>query len=121
LRKLNQTKGMDVQKLICNLIRSKVEELQKVTFSNFSKKQRFCAITGIEISMQRDDSYLLSHKGLKHLIETDFERFCGIREQFLKKDYHKEEIALQIEKIAKAIRGRSIRLGKRSKSDVFQL
>jgi len=34
-------------------------------------KKRFCLVTGLNISMQKSDSILLSHTGLRYYLKTD--------------------------------------------------
>ncbi|MBE7687845.1 hypothetical protein F6A46_06300 [Tenacibaculum finnmarkense genomovar ulcerans] len=76
---------------------------------NISHKQsRICLITGVNISMQKEDSFLLSHTGLKHLIKTDFTRFEKIRNKYIYPKYRFSDIAIQIKEVAHAIRDKNI-------------
>lgn len=89
---------VDIQPYISKMIREKVDVLQ----NTLTKK--VCILTGIDISMQRDDSILLSHTGLKNLMQSnpaEYERIKGI---FLTGKWWYSPLDIQIKEIAHSIR-----------------
>ncbi|MFN4234413.1 MAG: hypothetical protein ACK4IK_06350 [Bacteroidia bacterium] len=122
LKEINQKFGLNIQNRIYNLIKEKVHSLQGVTnfmFSNFKEEnKKKCKLTGVDISIQRDDSFLLSHKGLKHLISQDYFEFERMRELFLPPQYWQSDAKTQIKRIAHNIRSR---YNYRDKSEINQL
>lgn len=48
-------------------------------------KNTICKVTGLNISMQKDDSILLSHSGLKFYFENDKKEFEKIKKRYLSK------------------------------------
>ena len=69
-----------------------------------SSNSPVCKITNINISMQKSDSILLSHTGLKFYFETDKKVFEQIKRQFLSKVWYKSDFETQIKEIAHNIR-----------------
>lgn len=63
-----------------------------------------CKLTGIDISMQRTDSFLLSHTGLKYHYKNNPELFQRIKYKYLPKEWINSEFKIQIEKTAHNIR-----------------
>lgn len=106
LKELNETKGQNIQGKITEIIKAKINELQIVTFSNFIPFTKFCKITGVDISMQRTDSFLLSHTGLSHLINSDYKEFERVKRKFLSPHWSCEPIEKQIKEIAHTIRNK---------------
>lgn len=119
LRKHNIDLGVNIQGIITELIKSKLTELNSLDFTfsalsynsnsstlNTLSNTKQCALTGVDISMQKDDSTFLSHKGLKHLLENDIDKFTEVKNEFLPSRYHSSCITVQIENIAKRIRNR---------------
>jgi len=119
LRRHNIELGANCQGMVSVLIDRKLIELNsnKFTYSAFSyisnsstlntlSNNKQCALTGVDISMQKDDSTFLSHKGLKHLLENDIDKFTEVKNEFLPSRYHSSCINIQIENIAKRIRNR---------------
>lgn len=121
LKTINGELGQNVQQTICDLIKSKVEELQSATNSDFSNEPRFCLVTGEEITMQRKDSFLLSHSGIQHIIKTDYKRFERLKTDFLQDRYATAEISIQVKELAHTIRNRHAMLKKRLKCNEFRL
>jgi len=66
---------------------------------------RVCPITGIDISMQKEGSKLLSNTGLKHLEKTDKKKF-GQLTQTLLTGHHNEFEKTVYDKMSKQIRNR---------------
>ena len=74
------------------------------TFENSSQKKEFCPITKLDISMQKDNSNLLSHTGLKYYYETDKKIFEQIKRKYLSKVWYNSDFQIQIKEIAHNIR-----------------
>ena len=104
LKAVNKINGQDIQERVKKMIISKMNELQKVTFSATLDSSRLCRLTGIDISMQRHDSHLLSHKGLRHLYEHNRTEFERIKRRYLSGRWVKESLYIQIKEIAHNIR-----------------
>jgi len=105
LTKLNSLCRIDVQGVVAKTITEKVKSLQGVTNSDFSKN-RTCALTGMDISTQRNDSHLLSHTGLKKLQEEQPTIFKEVKELFLPSTWYTSTLKDQIKEIAHQIRCR---------------
>ena len=87
LKELTKNNPKSNKNIIANLIQNKIDFLNpktneinplhirliKVvsTFEKENKNRRFCLLTGLNISMQKRDSFLLSHTGLKYYYKTD--------------------------------------------------
>ena len=98
---LSKSRGIDLkQKLIDEVVR-KCNELQNVTNYKFRKK---CALTGLDISSQREDSFLLSHRGLRELLKTDKQSFEKVKDVFLSNRYKSSNLDIQIKEIAHSLR-----------------
>jgi hypothetical protein len=69
-----------------------------------SSNSPVCRITNINISMQKNDSILLSHTGLKYYYKTDKKVFEQIRRQYLSEVWFKSDFEKQIKEIAHNIR-----------------
>jgi hypothetical protein len=67
-------------------------------------KKSKCKITGYNISMQKHDSILLSHTGLKYYFETDKKVFEQIKRKYLSKVWFESDFETQIKEIAHNIR-----------------
>ena len=76
------------------------------TPGNKDPNRRFCKVTGFNISMQRDDSFLLSHTGLKYYYKTDKKIFEEVKRKYLSKLWQKADHKTQIKQIAHNIRHR---------------
>jgi hypothetical protein len=63
-----------------------------------------CQVTNINISMQKDNSILLSHTGLKHYYKTDKKVFEQIKRKYLSKRWFNSDLETQIKEIAHNIR-----------------
>lgn len=104
LKQLNDSSPLNVHKQIRELMIEKFIQLQGLSFSDFTQKKRSCLLTGIDITVQRFDSFLLSHKGLKHLKETDFQTFERIKRKYLSSIWLDANESTQIKEIAHNIR-----------------
>lgn len=80
-----------------------------ITQTTTKKQPRICLITGINISMQKEDSFLLSHTGLKHLIKTDIKQFKKVINKYIYPKYRFSDIEIQIKEVAHEIRCKSVR------------
>ena len=67
-------------------------------------KKLICKVTGFNISMQKENSILLSHTGLKYYYNTDKRIFEQIKRRYLSKIWFKSNFEIQIKEIAHNIR-----------------
>lgn len=79
---------------ICNL-----KKKQKVEVKN-----SICIVTGINISMQKENSFLLSHTGLRYYYQNDKDCFETIKKRYLSKVWHNSDFEIQIKELAHNIR-----------------
>lgn len=106
LRELNNTKGLNIQKLVNDEVVKMMNNLQGFRNFNLVKNQRFCRLTGVNISMQRNNSFLLSHSGLYYLLEHDKHTFMNIKKLFLSDLWETSSITKQVKEIAHNIRAK---------------
>ncbi|WP_282031712.1 hypothetical protein [Winogradskyella eximia] len=66
--------------------------------------RRFCLVTGLNISMQRNDSKLLSHTGLRYYLKTDKKIFIEALKKHLPVKWIDSDIETQIQELAHNIR-----------------
>ena len=82
--------------------------IQLNTVVSMSKKQDeyrcFCSVTKLNISMQKSDSILLSHTGLRYYLKTDIKVFNEIKRMYLSDKWINSDIETQIKEIAHNIR-----------------
>lgn len=125
LKEHNKKHGVDLQNIIAQLIIDKIDELQDVTFSIFNEKtnniiEKICPITGIRISEQKPDSFLLSHSTLYKLKSESPDIFDEIRIQFLTSRWLNKDIKIQVREIAHNIRSRYFHsINRNKKHDQF--
>jgi len=67
-------------------------------------KDNICIITRVNISMQKDNSILLSHSGLRYYFKNDKKIFEQIKRKYLSKTWVKSDFEKQIKEIAHNIR-----------------
>ena len=67
-------------------------------------KTLLCQVTKINISMQKNDSILLSHTGLKYYFENDKKVFEQIKRRYLSNRWSSSDFETQIKEIAHSIR-----------------
>jgi hypothetical protein len=67
-------------------------------------KTLLCQVTKINISMQKNDSILLSHTGLKHYYKNDKKVFEQIKRRYLSNRWSSSDFETQIKEIAHNIR-----------------
>lgn len=117
LRVWNLQKGGNLQNKILDLFKDKLIEMNNavVTNSYFSytrktlppsnlKLKKYCLLTGFDISMQREDSSLLSHTGLRYYEEHQPDAFRTLKRKYLTKTWINSDSRTQIKEIAHHIR-----------------
>lgn len=67
-------------------------------------ENRFCLVTGVNIYMQKDNSILLSHSGLKYYYKNDKTKFDDLKQKYLSNRWRNSDIETQIKEIAHNIR-----------------
>ncbi len=80
-----------------------------------AKLNRRCVVTGLDISMQKEDSFLLSINGLRYCYETDRKTFEQVQRRFLSKKWLDAPLEVQINEIYHGIRHRYETLSKKYK------
>ncbi len=65
---------------------------------------RNCPITGVDISIQKEDSFLLSHTGLKHLYVTNRKKYDEVKRSHLTGKWIGSDFITEIREIAHNIR-----------------
>jgi len=90
---------------------TRVEKRQKGAYSTINiignctpPQNQNCIITGLDISMQKDGSFLLSHSGLKHYYTNNRELFNEVKNKYLSVKWFNASIETQIKEIAHNIR-----------------
>ena len=78
-------------------------------------KKHICKVTGFNISMQKENSILLSHTGLKYYYNTDKRIFEQIKRRYLSKIWFKSNFETQIKEIAHNIRNENSNKTKKQK------
>lgn len=76
----------------------------KSNHTPLSTKNKYCKITGVNISMQKDCSEMLSHTGLKYYFNTDRKIFKELINKYCPDEWKQSDHKTQIEKTAHAIR-----------------
>ena len=84
------------------LYNSRIRTQNKTQTTKF--KTQLCQVTKINISMQKNDSILLSHTGLKYYYKTDRKVFEQIKRRYLSKRWLTADAEIQIKEIAHNIR-----------------
>ncbi len=107
LKSLNAESGTNVQYLISEAIQSKVMALNDKINQKFGKK--YCKVTGMDITSQREDSFLLSHTGLKNILVTHYQLFFKLKDRYLKDRWRHATTNKQIKEIAHQIRSQYTR------------
>jgi hypothetical protein len=75
-----------------------------VSLNQITSKNTLCKVTGFNISMQKDNSILLSHTGLKYYYKTDRKIFEQLKRKYLSKQWNGANFETQIKEIAHNIR-----------------
>lgn len=66
--------------------------------------ERICPITKLNISMQKENSFLLSHTGLKYYYNTDRKIYNSVKYKYLSSKWENTNIDTEIKEIAHNIR-----------------
>ena len=83
---------------------NKTDESDTLKSGVIETKNILCQVTKINISMQKDNSILLSHTGLKYYYKTDRKVFEQIKRTYLTKQWIDSDFETQIKEIAHNIR-----------------
>ena len=119
LKKIIKESSNKVQDITAEIMSNKIDFLNSKTIQNdpltiLSKwivsdntkevKKHLCKVTGLNIEMQKKESVLLSHTGLKYYYKTDKMIFEQIKRRYLSKIWFKSDFKTQIKEIAHNIR-----------------
>lgn len=120
LNKLYRENPDSIKNIVSNLISEKVDLLNsKLSLINplcielnqynnttqpIDLSKRICIISGLNISMQKKDSFLLSITGLKYYFNTDKKIYNEIKRQYLTDKWLNSSFDIQIKEIAHNIR-----------------
>lgn len=119
LKKITFENSKNVQNLTAEIMSKKIDFLNSKTIQidpltilskrivlNYHNevKKDLCKVTGLNISMQKNDSVLLSHTGLKYYFETDRKIFEQIKRRYLSKVWTNSNFKTQIKELAHNIR-----------------
>ncbi len=74
------------------------------TLENEAKKKGVCTVTGLNIEMQREGSFHLSHTGLKYYWTTDRKVFDEVKRKYLSDKWREADRQTQIKELAHNIR-----------------
>ncbi|WP_325447987.1 hypothetical protein [Gelidibacter sp.] len=123
LKRLTAKQPDNIKKKIADLIKKKCEILNTnttqinplyirlktvvSTSTNTDQNRRFCKVTNLNISMQKVDSILLSHTGLRYYHKTDKKIYKEVKNKYLSKLWINADHATQIKQIAHNIRCKS--------------
>lgn len=120
LNKMLNSNPLNIKNQIATLIKDKTELLNiktsqinplyillkpgVFTSQNTDNNRRFCLVTGLNISMQKSDSILLSHTGLKYYYNTDKKIYKEIKYKYLSTKWSNSDYKTEIKEIAHNIR-----------------
>lgn len=103
-----------IRKTVSKLIRTKCHELTQeypnaqfiysVHLATPHPTERLCLVTGLNIGMQREDSQLLSHTGIRYYQETDKNVYRELEMKYLTDKWRTADRAIKIREIAHNIR-----------------
>ena len=74
------------------------------TSTETDKNRRICLVTGLNISMQKTDSILLSHTGIRYYKKTDIKVYNEIKRKYLSTRWNDADTETQIKELAHNIR-----------------
>lgn len=130
LKKIVSKNSNKIQNLIAETIGKKIDFLnsktiqidpltimsKRIVFNDDNDtKKLICKVTGFNISMQKENSILLSHTGLKYYYNTDKRIFEQIKRRYLTKIWFKSNFETQIKEIAHNIRNENSNKTKKQK------
>ena len=120
LNNLYKQNRESMKNIVSNLISRKVDclnsELYQInplhielkqynlTVENKYQNQRVCVVTGLNISMQKKGSFLLSHTGLKYYFNTDLKIYKEVKRKYLSDKWQKSNFEVEVKEIAHNIR-----------------
>ncbi|SNB15552.1 conserved hypothetical protein [Flavobacterium psychrophilum] len=119
LKKITFENSNKIQDLTAEIIGKKIDFLNSKTIqidpltiqskrivldNSNNTKNTLCKVTGFNIEMQKNDSVLLSHTGLKYYYKTDKKIFEQLKRKYLSKKWHKSNFEIQIKELAHNIR-----------------
>jgi hypothetical protein len=120
LKELTSNNSDKVQSQITEIMRNKITFLSQegASFDTLNIKSihtphnqttntinnNICEVTKVNISMQKDNSILLSHTGLKYYYKTDKKIYEQIKRSYLSKRWFNSNFEIQIKEIAHNIR-----------------
>ena len=120
LNKLINSDPKNLKNIVSNLISKKVDFLNTKTpeinplhiglktvvstFENTDENRRFCEVTGVNISMQRSDSFLLADVGLRYYLKTDVKIYNEVKRKYLSKKWVDADVETEIKEIYHNIR-----------------
>jgi hypothetical protein len=95
------------------LMYNKMLELKKCAYLTLYKGKQCtllynqCLVTGLNISMQKIDSILLSHTGLRYYLKTDIKIYNEVKSKYLSYKWVDADTETEIKEIAHNIRNKS--------------
>lgn len=120
LKEITLSNSDKIQSQITKIMKDKIDYLSKKSASfdtlniksihtphneNINLKiNSICQVTKVNISMQKDNSILLSHTGLKYYYKTDKKIYEQIKRSYLSKRWFNSDFETQIKEIAHNIR-----------------
>lgn len=119
LKKITLANSTKVQDLTAGIMGKKIDLLncktiqidpltilsKRIVLDNEKEvKKNICKVTGFNIEMQKNDSVLLSHTGLRYYYQTDRKIFEQIKRRYLSKRWTSSDFETQIKEIAHNIR-----------------
>lgn len=116
LKKITFENSKRIQDLTTEIMSKKIDLLNTDTIQidtltirskrivSITSDNQICEVTNINISMQKNDSILLSHTGLKYYYKTDKKVFEQIKRKYLSKVWFNSNFETQIKEIAHNIR-----------------
>lgn len=93
------------------------------TLEKQENNRRLCRVTRLNISMQKKDSILLSHTGLRYYYKTDMKIFSEVKNKFLSKRWINSDNEIQVKEIAHNIRNKhsNVKTSRRQRQDSRQI
>lgn len=119
LKKIIEKNSNKVHELTAEIMRKKIDFLNtnttqidhltilsnRVVLNNENDiKKTLCKVTGFNIEMQKKESVLLSHTGLRYYYKTDKKIFEQIKRRYLSKRWFNSDFEIQIKELAHNIR-----------------
>ena len=126
LKEIVSNDSENVQEQVANLIEIKAKELTsggtkfdtlyiRSILAPCVQSKNVCKVTGFNIEMQKENSFLLSHTGLKYYHDTNRKIYNSIRNKYLSDKWQKTDLKTEIKEIAHNIRNRSNTLNRKQK------